>query len=78
MGMDRLLGETTHKIDFAPLLKMGLLKGKEFASLGSRFFPFRVDSFMPALVAQFDARLTGDEEVADSTPAGLATFCCGD
>ena len=29
---------------------------------------------MPALVAQLDARPTGDQEVAGSTPTGLATF----
>ena len=28
----------------------------------------------PALVAQLDACLTGDQEVAGSTPPGLATF----
>ena len=27
---------------------------------------------------QLDARSTGDQEVAGSTPAGLATFFCGD
>ena len=32
----------------------------------------------PALVAQLDALLTDDQEVAGSTPAGLATFFCGD
>ena len=36
------------------------------------------DDVMPALVAQFDAHMTGDQEVAGSTPAGLATFFCGD
>ena len=29
---------------------------------------------MPALVAQLDARPTGDQEVAGSTTVGLATF----
>ena len=33
---------------------------------------------LPASVAQLDARLTGDREVAGSTPAGSATFFCGD
>ena len=33
---------------------------------------------LPALVAQLDACLTGDQEVAGSTPAGLATFFLGD
>ena len=33
---------------------------------------------MPALVAQLDERPTGVQEVAGSTPAGLATFFCGD
>ena len=32
----------------------------------------------PVSVAQLDARLTGDQEVVGSTPAGLATFFCGD
>ena len=32
----------------------------------------------PASVAQFDARPTGDEEIAGLTPVGLATFFCGD
>ena len=32
----------------------------------------------PALVAQFDARLTGDQEVEGSIPAGLATLFHGD
>ena len=31
-----------------------------------------------APVAQLDACLTGDQEVAGSTLAGLATFFCGD
>ena len=31
-----------------------------------------------ASVAQLDARQTGDQEVAGSTLAGLATFFCGD
>ena len=29
-------------------------------------------------MAQLDARPTGDQEVAGSTPAGSATFFCGD
>ena len=33
---------------------------------------------LPALVAHLDARPTGDQEVADSTPAGSATFFRGD
>ena len=33
---------------------------------------------MPALVAQLDAHLTGDQEVAGSTPARSATFFRGD
>ena len=33
---------------------------------------------MPALVAQLDARQTGDQEVVGSTPTGLATFFHGD
>ena len=33
---------------------------------------------MPALVAQLDARLTGDQEAVGLTPAELATFFCGD
>ena len=33
--------------------------------------------FLPALVAQLDARPTGDQEVAGLTPAGLATFFGG-
>ena len=33
---------------------------------------------MSASVALLDARLTGDQEVAGSTPAGLATFFRGD
>ena len=33
---------------------------------------------MPALVPQLDAGLTGDQEVAGSTPIGSATFFCGD
>ena len=33
---------------------------------------------LPASVAQLDARLTGDQEVAGSTPAGSATFFRGD
>ena len=32
----------------------------------------------PASVAQLDARPTGDQEVAGSTPAGSATFFRGD
>ena len=32
----------------------------------------------PSSVAQLDARLTGDQEVAGSTPAGSATFFRGD
>ena len=32
----------------------------------------------PALVDQLDARLTDDQEVAGSTPAGSAAFCHGD
>ena len=32
----------------------------------------------PATVAQLDARPAGDQEIADSTPAGLATFFLGD
>ena len=31
-----------------------------------------------ATVAQLAVRPTGDQEVAGSTPAGLATFFCGD
>ena len=34
------------------------------------------DEVMPALVAQLDAHLTGDQEIAGSTLAGLATFFC--
>ena len=34
--------------------------------------------YRPALVAQFDARLTGDQEIVGSTPAGTATFFSGD
>ena len=33
---------------------------------------------LPALVAQLDARLTGDQEVAGSTPTRSATFFRGD
>ena len=33
---------------------------------------------LPALVAQLDARPTGDQEVAGSTPAGSATLFRGD
>ena len=33
---------------------------------------------LPALVAQLDARLTGDQEVGGLTPARLATFFRGD
>ena len=33
---------------------------------------------LPASVAQLDARPTGDQEVAGSTPTGLATFLRGD
>ena len=33
---------------------------------------------MPASVAQFIARPIGDQEVAGSTPVGLATFFRGD
>ena len=29
-------------------------------------------------MAQLDARLTDDQEIAGSIPAGLATFFCGD
>ena len=32
----------------------------------------------PTLVAQLDARPTGNQEVAGLTPARLATFFCGD
>ena len=32
----------------------------------------------PASVAQLDARPTGDQEVAGSTPVGLATFFRGE
>ena len=32
---------------------------------------------MPALVAQLEACLTGDQEVGSSTPAGSATFFHG-
>ena len=32
----------------------------------------------PATVAQLDAHLTGDQEVAGKTPAGSATFFRGD
>ena len=35
-------------------------------------------SLQPASVAQLDARLTGDQEVASSTLAGSATFFRGD
>ena len=31
----------------------------------------------PASVAQLDARPTGDQEIAGSTPAGSPTFFCG-
>ena len=34
--------------------------------------------FKPALVAQLDARPTGDQTVAGSTPAGAAAFFRGD
>ena len=34
--------------------------------------------FEPASVAQLDARPTGNQEVAGSTPAGSATFFRGD
>ena len=34
--------------------------------------------YEPASVAQLDAHPTGDQDVAGSTPAGLATFFCGD
>ena len=33
---------------------------------------------LPASVAQLDAHPTGDQEVAGLTPAGSATFFCGD
>ena len=33
---------------------------------------------VPASVAQLDARPTEDQEVGGSTPAGSATFFCGD
>ena len=33
---------------------------------------------LPALVAQLDTHLTSDQEVASSTPTGLATFFPGD
>ena len=36
------------------------------------------EDIMPAFVAQLDAHSTGDQEVAGLTPAGLATFFCGD
>ena len=32
----------------------------------------------PASLAQLDVHLTGDQEVTGLTPAGLATFFCGD
>ena len=35
-------------------------------------------SIPPTSVAQLDARPTGDQEVAGSTPAGSATFFRGD
>ena len=35
-------------------------------------------TLQPALVAQLDARATGDQEVAGLTPACSATFFCGD
>ena len=39
----------------------------------------KADSYeQPAPVAQLDARLTGDQEVEGSTPAGSATFFRGD
>ena len=36
------------------------------------------NSHWPALVARLDARPTGDQEVAGSTPAESAMFFCGD
>ena len=33
---------------------------------------------VPATMAPLDTRPTGDQEVAGSTPAGSATFFCGD
>ena len=36
------------------------------------------DKSTPASVAQLDAHMTGDQEVAGSTPAGSATFFRGD
>ena len=36
------------------------------------------DTELPTSVAQLDARLTGDQEVAGLTPAGSATFFPGD
>ena len=36
------------------------------------------DQYQPASVAQLDAYLTGDQEVAGSNPARSATFFRGD
>ena len=41
------------------------------------FLPFFTKE-MPASVAKLDARLTSDQEVAGSTPAGSATLIIGD
>ena len=42
-------------------------------------FHFEISGYyLPALMAQLDARLTVDQEVVGSTPARLATFFRGD
>ena len=45
---------------------------------GKATFTEHTCSLPPASVAQLDARPTGDQEVAGSTPAEVATFFCGD
>ena len=46
--------------------------------LGQKSLLPKLITKLPSSVAQLDAHVTSNEEVAGSTSAGLATFFCGD
>ena len=60
VAMDTLSGEATVIIVFASLLKRGLLsKQEEFAPIGNKFFPFRIDALPEDRARHDPVGLTG-------------------
>ena len=57
-GIDTLSVEATLIIVFASLLKRVYSERKEFAPLGSKFFPFRIDPFQKRLGLQESKEVT--------------------